>query len=427
MADPTPDAARKSIDSLTKNLLECYEELDLIYRLSRGLMTNLDAGKSAALILREALDIFEAGTGWVVPTESSAAFEEVMENADPEMVRRLGSGPFRDVITAGRSRVFYSPATELGMTGAAVPESLLCSVLRTETAVYGLLCVGRNGAGSLFTAGDLKLADVLASQAAVAIENSVLQRRRFEEEQAMIRIQEELRLARDIQQNLLPSAVPAHPGYEIAAYAEPARSVGGDYYDFIAVEEGRSAVCLADITGKGMPAALLMANLQATIRGQTLLAAGPAECLRRSNTLLYRSTRTDRFATCVYGVLDTSAHRFVYSNAGHDHPILFRNGGHERLAAGGLVLGVREESGYEEAAVDLEPGDLLVLYSDGITEVFDPDGGEFGEAGLVNEACRRRGESADSVLAGILDAARAHGQGQAQGDDMTLIVIRRVK
>jgi len=426
VADPEAGATQKSVDSLTKHLLECYEELDLIYRLSRGLMTSLDAAKSAELILTEALEIFEADMGWVAPVPGDPAFETVVAGADPEFIGRVCAGPLAEHVAGGRSRVFYAPSSELAMEGADAPDSLLCAVLKTESAAYGALCVGRSGEDALFTAGDLKLADVLASQAAVAIENSLLHRKRIEEEQAMVRMQEELRLARDIQENLLPKRLPEFPGYEIAAGAEPARSVGGDYYDFIPVDESRCAVCLADITGKGMPAALLMANLQATIRGQTLLDAGPAECLTRSNTLLYRSTRVDRFATCVYGLLDTEEHRFLYSNAGHDHPLLFRRGDCQRLAAGGLVLGIREEAAYEEASVNLDPGDLLVFYSDGITEIFDPDGGEFGEAGLIAAIERQGASTAGTILTAVLEEARGHARGEAQGDDMTLVVIRRV-
>lgn len=421
-------AFERRIESLTVNLLECYEELDLIYRLSRRLKSTLDAQKSAEVVLAEAMEIFDADFGWITPADdASPVFVSRLVGAEPDAVAPLTHSVIRDLAERGKSRIFESVRRELGIEGGGLPDSLLCSFVKTEGAVYGALCVGRSGAGRSFTARDLKLSDVLSSQAAIGIENWILQQRRLEEEQALIRIEEEMRLAREIQTSLLPNGPPRIPGYEVACRGVPARSVGGDYYDFIPIDDQHVAICLADVSGHGIPAALLMANLQATIRCQALAALSPAECVRRSNRLLYHSTDAGRFATCFYGVLEIGTGVLTYSNAGHNQPLVVApDGGNVALAAGGLILGVSEEPEYEEASLALERGHVLVIYSDGITEFFDGENREFGIEGLEATIARTRNGSAAQILDEILRAVGAHGNGRPQSDDMTLVILRRL-
>jgi serine phosphatase RsbU (regulator of sigma subunit) len=428
MERTTDAGAERRIESLTANLLECYEELDLIYRLSRGLKTTLDARRSAEMVLSEAMEIFEADLGWIAPADpADLAFEALRSGAGPEAVERIHAAVVADQARGGKSRIYYSVQAELGLEDRGTPETLLCATVKTEGAAYGILCVGRLGSGRAFTARDLKLGDVLATQAAIAIENSILHRSRLEEEQARVRIEEEMRLAREIQSNLLPSAAPLLPGYDIACRSVPALSVGGDYYDFIPAESGRVALCVADVSGKGIPAALLMANLQATIRSQTLDGVSPGECARRSNRLLYRSTDMGRFATCFYGVLDAGSGRLTYSNAGHDHPMILRADGEEvALIAGGPVLGAFDDQSYDEGAITLEPGQVLVAYSDGITESFDHHGRPFGIAGLRTALAGVRHGCAREILEAVLSATAAHAGSHPQSDDMTLVVLRRL-
>ena len=421
------EAVERRIESLTVNLLECYEELDLVYRLSRALKSTLDAEQSARLILGEARDIFEADLGFIVPMEGAqGSFPTLLEGTTPEMVGRLQGPIFSELSRRGRSQIFHPVSRELGLGGDGLPDALMCASVRTENARFGALCVGREGPDGVFTARDLKLADVLASHAALAIEHAMLQIRWREEEQALIRIAEEMRLARDIQANLLPSRAPTVTGYEIACCGVPARSVGGDYYDFIPLDESRLALCVADVSGKGMPAALLMANLQATIRSQALANASPSECARRANRLLFHSTDSRCFVTCFYGLLDLATGRLSYSNAGHDHPLVVRrDGARTALETGGLLLGMLEESGYQEASVTLGPGDLLLLYSDGITEALDPENRMFGFEALATVAGRARGGSAQHIVDAIMSAVTAHARGRAQADDLTLVAVRR--
>jgi sigma-B regulation protein RsbU (phosphoserine phosphatase) len=428
MDRPDPRDAERRIESLTVNLLECYEELDLIYRLSRGLRSALEAQASAELVLSEANEIFEADMGWIIPGDAaSPAFTHLISGAEPRTVERLRQAVVQSLIERGRSQIVYSVSEELGIAGAELPASLLVAVLKTENAVHGALCVGRRSQGKLFTARDLKLAEVLASQAALAIEHSILLQRWRDEEEGRIRIEQEMRMAREIQSNLLPRSAPTVPGYDIAGRGVPASSVGGDYYDFIPVSDDRLALCLADVTGHGMPAALLMANLQATIRSQVVAHVTPAECARRANRLLFQSTDARRFATCFFGILHLASGRLTYSNAGHDHPLLVSPGGDQAvLDRGGLLLGVREEADYQEGTVTLEPGQILVIYSDGITESFDGANVPFGLEGLNRALERYRDAPAQAMVEGILCEAAAYTKGRRQLDDRTLVVVRRL-
>ena len=251
----TPEEYEKKIESLTRNLLECYEELDLVFRLSRGLMSTLDVGKSVALVLDEAMEIFDADVGCVVPGSGSAGlFGPVRRGIPEESAARIHDALVVPLLASGASRMFHGLRERF--RDPAVPDAFLCSVLKTDSAVYGALCVGREATGEEFTAGEMKLAKVLASQAAIAIENEALHRQRLVEQEAMIRIQEEMRLARAIQDNLLPKEMPFLAGYDIAGRSLPALSVGGDYYDFIPMESHRLGLALGDVSGKGMPAAL---------------------------------------------------------------------------------------------------------------------------------------------------------------------------
>ena len=242
-------------------------------------------------------------------------------------------------------------------------------------------------------------------------------------------IEEELakvRLAARIQRELLPQEAPRVPGYDLAGRSIPAQTVGGDYFDFVFIDDRHLALCLCDVSGKGLPASLLMANIQASVRSQVLAHASVPECLRRTNTLLFRSTNSRTFVTAFYCALDLDRHELRYGNAGHNPPLLFRAEGEpERLVRGGLVLGIAEESAFEEAVCRLGSGDVLVAYSDGVTEIENAAHEEFGEEGIIAVVRRDRDRSAAEVLDAIVEATIAFGGDQLQPDDITLIVLKR--
>ncbi|MBP7865142.1 MAG: PP2C family protein-serine/threonine phosphatase [Acidobacteria bacterium] len=215
----------------------------------------------------------------------------------------------------------------------------------------------------------------------------------------------------------------------MAAVSLPVRAVGGDYHDVICVDGHRFALCVADVSGKGLSAALLMANVQAVVRS-LVLSAPPVETLAgRTNALVCRNTGGEHFVTLFFGVLDTAEHRFRYVNAGHNPPILLRKGRPAlELTEGGLILGVLEDAVYEPGAVDLEPGDLLVMFSDGVTEAWGEGGAEYGTTRLLETvaACLEGNDTAAGIRDCILRSVRRHAGPKGPGDDLTLLVLRRL-
>jgi serine phosphatase RsbU (regulator of sigma subunit) len=303
-------------------------------------------------------------------------------------------------------------------------KSLLSVPLLLKGRLVGSINVFNKQVLEGFTDNDKRLLAIIAAQSAQVIENARL----VEEEQALHIMKEEMRLAYKIQMDLLPKDPPLIPGYDISGKSIPAKAVGGDYFDFIPVNKHLLAFCLGDVCGKGMPAALLMANLQATLRGQTLDKMPPCKLVQRANKLMYKSTDMDKFATLFYGTLDIKRHVLSYCNAGHNYPLLFRKGEDpQRLKTGGLVLGALEDFDFCEGSVLLQPGDLLVVYSDGVTEAINPDEYEFGEEKLLEIIEDQVDSTSEQLINKIINAVKGHeGDEAAQMDDITLVVIKRV-
>ncbi|MDQ7052327.1 MAG: SpoIIE family protein phosphatase [candidate division KSB1 bacterium] len=302
-------------------------------------------------------------------------------------------------------------------------QSMLCTPLLVKSDLIGILTVYNKIDDEAFTRDDQRLLSIIAGQSAQVIETARL----YEEEKKLLRIHEELRLANEIQTRLLPKASPVLNGYDIAAKSVPAHNVGGDYFDFIAKSANQLVFCLGDITGKGIPAALLMANLQATIRGITLSNTSCCECIDKANSILFHNTESDKFATLFFGMIDAETQRLHFCNAGHNAPILLRNTGQsERLKTGGLMIGVFEESEYEEEAVSMHPGDMLVVFSDGISEVLNTAEEEYSEQRLLEFVRTHPAQTAAELIESILADARSFAGPIPPSDDMTLLVIRRL-
>jgi len=233
-------------------------------------------------------------------------------------------------------------------------------------------------------------------------------------------------LAKEIQFNLLPKAMPEISGYDAYGISIPAKEVGGDYYDMITIEEDCVALCLGDVSGKGMPAALLMANLQATLRGQTMACDCARECLERSNHLLYHSTDAEKYATLFYGILNVKNHMLCFANAGHNNPFLVSQKGKvERLKTIGIPLGFMEQFEFSEHSVALEPGDILVLFSDGISEAMNAFEEEFEEERLLQIVQGGHHLSMRDLVDEIIAAVKNFTGDTPQTDDMTLLALKR--
>ncbi len=300
--------------------------------------------------------------------------------------------------------------------------SILGVPLKAKGKLIGYLAVFNKKGGQDFTDDDRKLLSIIASQSAQIIENARL----YEEEREYLSMKEEMKMAKSIQMNLLPQQAPLIEGYEMSAINIPAKAVGGDYYDYIELPDSKWGFCIGDITGKGMPAALLMSSLQASLRSQALINVESANCVQNINKLLYNNTESHRFATLFYGVLNPEEHKIKYCNAGHDQPILLRKAKLEnQLESTGLILGVMEEFPYDSAMIDIEVDDVLILYTDGITEAMNADEEEFGLERTLAVITAHADQSAADIQQALLDAVNAHASGHTQSDDITLMVIKR--
>jgi phosphoserine phosphatase RsbU/P len=229
--------------------------------------------------------------------------------------------------------------------------------------------------------------------------------------------------ARAIQEGFLPKEIPQLAGYEIASAWQSARFVGGDYFDVLSFEHGSLGLCIADVAGKGMPAALLMSNLQAAVRGLAAADIAPADLCTRLNLLLCRNMASDRFITFFYGQLDGVSGTLRYVNAGHNPPVVMhRDGSHERLTEGGIVLGAFPNQTFQNGSVTLQSGDRLVLYTDGVTEAANAEDEEFGDARLIQVLSEHRAASAQHLQTQILASAAKYCANRWQ-DDATLLIL----
>jgi PAS domain S-box-containing protein len=250
-----------------------------------------------------------------------------------------------------------------------------------------------------------------------------------QEAQERERIEQELRIARLIQQTLLPKSLPRLPGYEVAAYYQPAREVGGDFYDFLDLEDGRLGLVVGDVTDKGIPAALVMATTRTVLRGAAQRLFSPGEVLRLSNEALVTDIPPNMFITCLYAILEPESGHLVYANAGHDLPYKRRverdRGGAEELRARGMPLGLMSGMVYEEKEIVLGKGESVLFYSDGLVEAHDPQREMFGFPRLQGLVGTHR--SGGSSLIGFLLSELTHftGDDWEQEDDITLVTLER--
>lgn len=238
------------------------------------------------------------------------------------------------------------------------------------------------------------------------------------------RLEREVAIAREVQHELLPRFVPSVRGLELAGRCLPAVGVGGDYYDFVPLGDDRLAIVVADVSGKGIPAALLMAGLQGSVRSIALPTVPPAEVARRLNTMLHETTSDSRYATMFFAVWNGADSTLAYANAGHFPPLHLCGEGTVRLAAGGLPIGLLPGATYSESARRLAPGDLVAMYTDGVVEAPDAEGREFGEARLVEILERTRQGPLEEALDAVVDAVAAWKRGGDPHDDVTVVLAR---
>jgi len=285
----------------------------------------------------------------------------------------------------------------------------------------GLLLLSSKVAGFRYNSEDMTFLAILGNQIVVAMENAELYTEALEKQ----RLEEELAVAKQIQTGLLPKALPVSRYFEFATYIEPSRQVGGDYYDFIPINDERTGIVIADASGKGVPAALLIARMQAIIQSEARFGKTVNDIMTVVNQFISRSTSPDRFATCFYGELDERTMKLHYCNAGHNYPLLIRSDGKiHQLDVGGLLLGAFPNASYQCGAIEIAPGDLLVMYTDGLSEMMDADEQEFGEKRITDHATLFRNQPVEAICAKLVSSAKQFGVGPNEMDDMTLVVIK---
>jgi sigma-B regulation protein RsbU (phosphoserine phosphatase) len=270
----------------------------------------------------------------------------------------------------------------------------------------------------------LNILSGIAHQTALALENARL----LAEATDAQRLERELEVARGIQASFLPDTFPTVPGWEVAAFYRAARQVGGDFYDFFPIDDHRWALVVADVADKGVPAALFMALSRTLLRAVGSNRHSPAETLARVNELLLRDTHTELFVTVWYGLWDASTGEIRFSSAGHNPPLIVRADGRtEQLTARGIALGVLPDIKLQENQVTLNPGDLLVAYTDGVTEAIRWDKTAFGVSGLQATAANLHHRPAPEIAQGVLSALDTFVGSEAQFDDLTLIALKHLE
>ena len=309
------------------------------------------------------------------------------------------------------------------MLAASGIELLVPLILQNETK--GVLGLGKKMRGGEYTSSDMEFLSSLGNLAIISLENARL----FGEGIEKQKMEDELLIAKQIQRGLLPAALPAIGNCAIAAENISSKQVGGDYYDVIALDGERFLIAIGDVSGKGAPASLLMANLQATIRALVPLGLPLSELTALVNNLLCENTGGERFITFFWGILEVSSGTFRYVSAGHNPPILFhREGSHELLEKGGLILGILKTTApYEEGTVTLKEGDLLVLYTDGVSESMSSQGEEWGEGKLISLVRSHLSDSPEESIERIVGAVKEHSRNAPQSDDITLVVLKWAK
>ena len=369
-------------------------ELEFKIARARGKVTL--SGKSFATSQKIPQEVFTTGHERIVPD---------LRDADL-------AGQHLGTVALGIRHVLCTPLRVVRYRDQSLPAA-------EQRSLIGVLYLDSREKGQLMSTAARNALEVVASEAASAIESARLYREATEK----ARIERELQLAAEIQRALLPEAMQSGSHFEVAAASVPCRSIGGDFFDYFNLTEGQFAFTLGDVAGKGPPAALLTAMIQGAFAAQVTSTESPAALIAHINRTLIRRAIQSRFVTVMYGMLAPDG-RLTYCNAGHNPPILVSRTGVRRLETGGLILGLFPHATYEEESIQLEDGDTLVVFSDGVTEAVDTAGDEFGEERLLPCIAQHSSSAPSVVLDEILATVRAFSANAAQVDDVTALVLR---
>lgn len=406
--------AERILGDLSEQVRTILDRNTLLETVTRKLSESLHVDRVAVVLQEGAFfrPAFATGYGSIpdvaLPTENGAV-EELRRTREPVSVTH-------STLPADREA--------LGQLGAQ-----LLLPLVSKKDLLGFISLGPKKSEEPYSASDTSLLRTVASQTGLALENTRLSEAIATETAQRELLHREIEIAREVQERLFPQNLPAIATLEYAGHCRPASEVGGDYYDFLALANGRLGLAIGDISGKGVPAALLMASLQASVRGQSqgLNADGRpdiAGLMTNVNRLVYDASPQNRYATFFYAQFDPATRALTYTNGGHNAPMLIRGEEVLRLEAGGPPVGLFRPSRYQQAELALSTGDLLILYTDGISEAENPGEDEWGEDALISAVRACASAPPAEMIATIMRCADAFANGAPQHDDMTLVVAR---
>jgi serine phosphatase RsbU (regulator of sigma subunit) len=435
--------------ALGSEVLHLYREINLIYSFSEKLAALLDLDRLARLTLQEARSLIVATDGVIMLLDEERGDLNTIASTGDEMTSlagfRRGRGILGTIAASGLGEIVNDVDRDPRRVSEQTQlKALIGAPLKVGERVIGIIALGST-LPMAYTAGELKLLNTLALQTATAIENARLfertihaahERERLmalhkEAEVARAKLESEMLLAARIQKDLFPAVLPQIDGYELAARNRPARRCGGDYYDVLALTgadgEERLLLCVADVSGKGLPASLVMSNMQATLRALLGGFRSLPALASHASDLLYNSTSPEKYVTAALAELSPRTGKVRFVGAGHlDNVIVRIDGSVEQLSSTGTPLGLLPAwLPYGQTDQILRPGDVLVLFSDGVTDAQDDSDEEFGERRLLDVLASAAGQAAETVIDRIFDAIDAFTGDAPQFDDMTILVARR--
>jgi serine phosphatase RsbU (regulator of sigma subunit) len=435
--------------ALGAEVLHLYREVNLIYSFSEKLTALLDLDRVAQLTLEEARHLIPASDGALMLLDESTGALSPVAGFGDVLTQLSGISRGEGVIGAVASSGLADIVNDLDADPRRIRDgtgihALLCAPLRVGERVIGVIALG-SATPAAYTAAELKLLNTLALQTATAIENARLFERTIHaarEREALLAVNKEMEVARAgferelelaarIQADLFPPAMPVVAGYDLAARNRPARRCGGDYYDALPIAgvdaSTRMLLCVADVSGKGMPAALLMSHMQATLRALLGRCRSLPALATQASDLLFASSAGNKYVTAAFLDLDLASGAGRYVSAGHVDCLLIRADGEAvRLCSTGAPLGLLPPGlTYDEVSVAVAPGDCLVLYSDGVADARSDSGEEFGDERLLELLVHARTQPAAAIIEHVFDAIDRFAANAPQFDDITILVLRR--
>lgn len=346
-----------------------------------------------------------------IPLHSDNSFAQVCQTREPIWI-----------CDASLDRCFPQPEEE-----ALKIHSLIVVPLKYRQETFGVLALAKRKSGGEFTVSDFEIAKAVADQAAFSLHNASVYSQLAEK----ALLDHDLEAAREIQRILLPEQEPQIPGYDVAAINIPAKKVSGDYYDFLPIDQTHWGFVIADVSGKGVPASLIMGMCRTVLRTHAAGCTSAAEVLRKANRVLYPDIREDMFISMAYLILDSQNHTITLAKAGHDAPLLctMNHTKVEPLQAPGIAVGIDSgdvfDSVMQDVSVPLQPGDTILLYTDGIKEAVDEDGQEFGRDQIRSALLNVSGEGAKPLVTNMIERVARFRGNQVQNDDITLVALKR--